>query len=42
MILTPQYLWAKATNLLRYQQDFIEILNSKDVRKYRAIEDFTG
>jgi hypothetical protein len=28
MILTPQYLWAKAAKLLRYQQDFFGILNS--------------
>jgi len=38
MILIPQYLWAKAAKLMRYQQDFIGILSSLVARKYRAFK----
>ncbi len=44
MILIPQYLWAKAAKLLRYQQDFFGILNSifkrKNVKQTVSIEIF--
>jgi hypothetical protein len=42
MILIPQFLWAKAAKLLRYQQDFVGILNSIVAKKYKVVYGFYG